>query len=187
MIRLKRYSDFMSLLEDKSGTMYEYGCLMVYLDLPNWSKVVSNIDKRELYEPSSERYGIETEPHITILYGIHSDVSDGQVIELFEGVKKTDFDITVNGIDCFFNKDYDVLKMDVKSNKLNELNELCKTLPHTSAYPDYKPHITIAYLLKGNGSKYMNPTFQMKMNNIDKIVYSKPNGEKIDISLDERL
>jgi len=182
-MRLKTYSQFKLMLEDKSGTMYEYGCLMLYLDLPNWSKMVSDIDKRELYEPTNERYGIETEPHITILYGVHSDVTDDQVIDLFKEVRKSDFDITVNGIDCFFNKDYDVLKMDVKSNKLNELNEICKTLPHTSTYPDYKPHITIAYLLKGNGSKYMNPTFQMKMNNIDKIVYSKPNGEKIDIPI----
>ena len=101
-----------------------------------------------------------------------------KVIDLFSNVKKSDFDITVNGIDCFFNKDYDVLKMDVRSNKLNELNELCKTLPHTSTYPDYKPHITIAYLLKGNGSKYMNPTFQMKMNNIDKLKKEIPASDR---------
>ena len=182
-MRLKTYSQFKSILEDKSGSMYEYGCLMVYVNFPKWSETLQSIDKRLLYEASNERYGLETDPHITILYGIHSDVEDQKVIDLFSNVKKSDFDITVNGIDCFFNKDYDVLKMDVRSNKLNELNELCKTLPHTSTYPDYKPHITIAYLLKGNGSKYMNPTFQMKMNNIDKIVYSKPNGEKIDIPL----
>ena len=182
-MRLKTYSQFKSILEDKSGSMYEYGCLMVYVNFPKWSETLQSIDKRLLYEASNERYGLETDPHITILYGIHSDVEVQKVIDLFSNVKKSDFDITVNGIDCFFNKDYDVLKMDVRSNKLNELNELCKTLPHTSTYPDYKPHITIAYLLKGNGSKYMNPTFQMKMNNIDKIVYSKPNGEKIDIPL----
>jgi 2'-5' RNA ligase len=182
-MRLKTYSQFKSILEDKSGSMYEYGCLMVYINFPQWPEILNSIDKRLLYEPNSERYGIETDPHITILYGIHSDVEDQKVIDLFSNVKKTDFDILVNGIDCFLNKDYDVLKMDVKSNKLNELNELSKTLPHTSTYPDYKPHLTIAYLLKGNGNKYINPTFKMNIDNIDKIVYSKTNGEKINIPL----
>lgn len=184
MIRLKTYSQFNSIFEDKSGSMYEYGCLMIYINFPKWRDILNKIDKRLLFEPSNERYGLETEPHITILYGIHSNVDDDQVKNLFSNVKKTDFDITVNGINCFFNKDYDVLKMDVQSNKLNELNELSKSLPHTSTYPDYKPHLTMAYLLKGNGNKYINPTFRMKIDNIDKIVYSKTNGDKIDIVLE---
>ena len=81
------------------------------------------------------------------------------------------------------NKDYDVLKMNIKSEKLNELNKLASTLPHTSTYPDYKPHITVAYLTKGNGNNYVDLNFKMKINTIDKIVYSKSNGEKIDIPL----
>jgi 2'-5' RNA ligase len=183
MIRLKRYSEFMSILEDKSGTMYEYGCLMLHTNFPNWSGFVGNINKDELYDPNNERYGIETEPHITILYGIHKEVDDDQVIAMFSDIKKSDFDLEVNGLDCFYNKDYDVLKMNIKSEKLNELNNLAKKLPHTSTYPDYKPHITVAYLTKGNGNNYVDLNFKMKINTIDKIVYSKTNGKKIDIPL----
>ena len=76
-----------------------------------------------------------------------------------------------------------VLKMNVKSEKLNELNKLATRLPHTSTYPDYKPHLTIAYLTKGNGNKFVNSNFNLKIDTIDKIVYSKTNGEKIDIPL----
>ena len=173
----------MSILEDKSGTMYEYGCLMLQTNFPNWSGFVGNINKDELYDPNNERYGIETEPHITILYGIHKEVDDDQVIAMFSDIKKSDFDLEVNGLDCFYNKDYDVLKMNIKSEKLNELNNLAKKLPHTSTYPDYKPHITVAYLTKGNGNNYVDLNFKMKINTIDKIVYSKTNGEKIDIPL----
>ena len=183
MIRLKRYSEFMSLLEDKSGTMYEFGCLMLYVKFPNWNEFVGDIKKDELYDPNNERYGVETEPHITILYGIHKEVDDEQVMAMFSDIKKSDFDLEVNGLDCFFNKDYDVLKMNIKSEKLDELNNLAKKLPHTSTYPDYKPHITIAYLTKGNGNNYVDLNFKMKINTIDKIVYSKTNGEKIDIPL----
>ena len=183
MIRLKKYSQFMLILEDKSGTMYEYGCLMLHVTFPNWDKFVGNINKDYLFEPENERYGIETDPHITILYGIHKDVDDDQVISMFSDIKKSDFDLESTGIDCFYNKDYDVLKMNVKSDKLNELNRLATELPHTSTYPDYRPHITIAYLTKGMCNRYVDLNFNMKINNIDKIVYSKPNGEKIDIPL----
>jgi 2'-5' RNA ligase len=183
-MRLKRYFEFMSILEDKSGTMYEYGCLMIYVKIPNWEQFIGDVDRETLYEPENERYGLETEPHATILYGIHKDVSDEQVLEMFSNIKKSDFDIYVDSIDCFYNKDYDVLKMNIKSNKLNELNKLATQLPHTSTYPDYKPHLTIGYFLKGMANKYVNLNFDMKINTIDKIVYSKTNGEKIDIPLE---
>jgi len=187
MIRLKRYSEFMSILELKSGTMYEYGCLMLYVDIPNWSELTKDILEEDLFEKDNERYGIETEPHITILYGVHSDVPDEKVENLFKGIDKGDFDIKVISKNCFFNKDYDVLKLDISSEKLNQLNKLGKTLPHTDTYPTYKPHMTIAYLKKGEGSKYVNETYTLDINKIDKIVYSKPNGEKIDILLDKGI
>lgn len=179
---IKQFEKFKLFLE-KDSTLYEYGCLMVYLTIPNWDRIISNIDPNHLYNPENERYGKETEPHCTILYGIHSDVSDEEIISMFSNLEVSDFDVEVDGIDCFYNKDYDVLKLNVRSDKLNQLNGLAKELPHTSDYPDYKPHITLAYLIKNFGKLYVDPTFNMFVDKIDKIVYSKPNGEKIDIPL----
>jgi len=180
---IKKFEKFKLFLE-KDSTLYEYGCLMVYLNIPNWNDFISRVDPNDLYESTNERYGFETEPHCTILYGIHTDVNDDQIIEMFSNMKKSEFDIQIDGVDCFYNKEYDVLKLNVKSNKLNELNDLAKSLPHTSTYPDYKPHITLSYLIKGKGADYVNPTFNINLDNtIEKIVYSKPNGEKIDIPL----
>ena len=182
-MKIRNFKNFVLFLE-KDSKIYEYGCLMVYLKIPEWDRIISVIDNDDLYETDNDRYGKETEPHCTILYGIHSDVSDDKIFKMFSNLKKSDFDIEIDGIDCFYNKEYDVLKLNVKSNKLNELNDLTKSLPHTSAYPDYKPHITLAYLTKGKGSDYINPTFNINFDNtIEKIVYSKPNGEKIDIPL----
>jgi hypothetical protein len=171
------------LFLEKDSKMYEYGCLMVYLNIPNWSEFLSKIDPQDLYETDNDRYGLESEPHCTILYGLHDVVSDDEVMELFSSIRKSDFDLKVDGIDCFFNKDYDVLKLNIKSSRLNQLNEISKTLPHTSQYPDYKPHVTLAYLKKGQGGKYIQPRANFEIKTIDKIVYSKPNGEKIDIPL----
>ena len=169
---------------EKDSKLYEYGCLMVYLKIPYWNDLLSKINSDDLFKDDTDRYGLETEPHCTILYGIHSDVSDEDILSNFSNLKKSQFDIEINGVDCFYNKDYDVLKLNVKSNMLNQLNDSAKSLPYTNTYPDYKPHITIAYLKKGKGNLYVSTTFKSNLDNfIDKIVYSKPNGEKIDIIL----
>jgi hypothetical protein len=39
---------------------------------------------------------------------------------------------------------------------LNDTNEELKQFPFTSDYPDYYPHMTIAYLKPGKGNDYIN-------------------------------
>ena len=68
--------------------------------------------------------------------------------------------------------------------KLRELNEIAKSLPHTSNFSEYKPHITLGYLLKGRGVSYINTNVTVPIvDSLEKIVYSKPDGNKIDIPL----
>jgi 2'-5' RNA ligase len=65
-------------------------------------------------------------------------------------------EIKISGISLFKNPDFDVVKFDVvKSETLSKANELMKELPNTSTFPEYHPHITIAYLTKDSGEKYM--------------------------------
>ena len=163
--------------------MYEYGCIMLYLSIPNWIENTYHFDDSLLYNPDIGRYGIECNPHITILYGIHSEVCDSDVVKLFEHTRKSDFDIKIKGINCFYNEEYDVLKLDVTSEKLVLLNGLCRNLPHTDLFKDYKPHITIGYFIKGGSDQYINQNSPLDIINIEKIVYSKPNGEKVVIDL----
>jgi hypothetical protein len=57
-------------------------------------------------------------------------------------------------------------------------------LPHTTDYPDYHPHSTIAYLKKGKGEKYTDKLKGAEyIVNPSKIVYSKPDGNKIEKSI----
>jgi 2'-5' RNA ligase len=177
---IKNYNKF---LESKSGKLYEYGCVMVYLDMPNWESITSYIDEEDLYKPENKRYGLETEPHLTVLYGLHSDVNDQDVLNVFKDVKSSDIQLDILGIDIFENKQFDVVKMNVKSETLNNLNAELRKLPHTSDYPDYKPHITIAYLLPGRGKKYIEPDYKFKFNQVKKVIYSKANGQKIEMEI----
>jgi 2'-5' RNA ligase len=39
---------------------------------------------------------------------------------------------------------------------LNETNEELKQFPFTSDYPDYHPHMTVAYLKPGKGKHYID-------------------------------
>ena len=176
--------DYNKFLESKSGKLYRYGCVMVYLDIPNWDSIVSHIKSEDLYKPDEKRYGLETNPHVTILYGLHQDVSDEDVINVFSTINIGDISLDIDGIDCFENQDFDVIKMNVKSDTLNFLNKELSKLPHTTDYPDYKPHITIAYLLPGHGKKYIETDYKYNFNQVKKIIYSKSNGQKLEITLE---
>lgn len=160
---------------------YDYGCVLVNVlyDKEMWDDIQSKIDDKDIIEITKENnVGREDEPHITILYGLHSDVSDKDVEKLIENVKNIKF--SIDGVSIFENEDFDVLKFDVKSKDLQKLNKLFKELPHTSKYPDYHPHLTITYLKAGKGKKYLKSfeNFKDIDFDIDKIIYSKPNGKK---------
>ncbi len=48
----------------------------------------------------------------------------------------------------------DVLKFDIKGENLHETNTDLQQYPFTSNFPDYHPHMTIAYLKPGSGKRY---------------------------------
>ena len=172
------------LLTEEKGNSYKYGCVMLYLDLDEnkENEIQSLIDENDLYLGTEDDpgYGREDEPHVTVLYGIHSDVPDEDVEKLID--KLTQPELILNKISIFDNSDkgFDVVKFDVENNELHQMNEMFKKLPYTSEYPDYHPHVTIAYVKAGEGEKYVktlpeDTEIKIKPN---KIVYSKPDGSK---------
>jgi hypothetical protein len=53
----------------------EYACLMTGFDIPLWQDVMNIIDPNDLYT-EEEGYGLETDPHTTILFGLHDNEVD---------------------------------------------------------------------------------------------------------------
>lgn len=170
------------LMNESSGG-HEYGCVMLFLPISKewWSKITSDIDKDDIYEVEGERdYGIQShkEAHVTILYGIHTDVPDEEVEALID--KMTAPEVTLGKISIFENDEFDVVKFDVTGKDLHTMNKMFTELPHTNNYPDYHPHTTISYVKSGTGNKYVkdlskDDTLSVKPN---KIVYSKADGTK---------
>jgi len=146
----------MNLLKENSEGIYEYGCVMLYFDFPELGKIQEYIDKEDIYEdPEDPSYGLEDEPHITLLYGLHNDVSLEQVKKIIDNFTFENIEIVSPSL--FENEKYDVLKFEVADAELlNDINKDLRTLPYTSKFDDYKAHMTIGYIQPGIGQKYVD-------------------------------
>jgi hypothetical protein len=174
MKHIKLFEDF---IVEKSGDTYSHGCVMLYFDFPKMSEIHDGIDPSDLYEEENDRtYGLEDEPHVTLLYGLKKGVTVEQVKEILD--QFTFNQCTLHNASLFENE-YDVLKFDVKGDNLHDANKALRELPYENDYPDYHPHCTIGYLKKGMGKKYcekmkdqeyeLAPTYA---------VFSQPDGTK---------
>lgn len=160
---------------------YEYGCAMLRMDLPEWEGLLSEVDPMDLYEPGTGRYGIEDDPHLTLLYGLHDGVTPGQVADALEGFLGEPTEVVADGIGVFENEEYDVVKVNVAPTAdLTGMNESLRSLPHTNHYPEYRPHLTIAYVRKGMGAKYRRD-FRRSWVVPCRVTYSMVDGGKVDI------
>jgi len=96
--------------------------------------------------------GKEGSPHITSLYGFTEDDP-----ALLLAAVQSDLGgvVRLGKSELFSNPDQDVLKVAVSSKALHALNKSLKTIPHENDWPDYNPHVTLAYLKPGTGKKYV--------------------------------
>jgi hypothetical protein len=138
-----------ALMENRSNDSAKRGCLMAMVD-KKFSAILNKanvkmIPEDILYKEGHE-FGRETECHVTIRYGFIPDINELQIRGLLKGV--TPFMITLIGIDMFKNPEegFDVVKYSVQSDVLNRLNAASGKFPNENKYPDYKAHMTLAYV-----------------------------------------
>jgi 2'-5' RNA ligase len=183
-MKIKKYIQF---IKESSG--YEYGCVMVEVPVKNWKEITSYIDPEDIYTGGDDTHGIQENPHVTILYGTHKEVTPEMIKSVFDNFTDN-INIVVDGIDIFENEDYDVVKFNVKPDgALKYLHDELSKFPNSNSFPDYKPHITICYVKKGTGKKYVKPEYKYEVKNVNKITYSMPNGKKVyfDYNINESI
>lgn len=128
--------------------------------------------------------GVETQPHITVLYGIDNKTQENKVAELLQGVPP--IEVELGNVSIFENDTQDILKVEVKSDQLAQVNEvLSKNLDTPGqTFDTYTPHVTIAYLKKGEGAKYVgNNSFAGQKLTLNSLAFSKNTGEQVEIPL----
>jgi hypothetical protein len=179
---IKRFTEYInSLLSEKKSDAYEYGCAMVYFDFPQAPELHAMIESDDLYTETGDRtFGIEDEPHTTLLFGLHSnEIPDEEIMKICTSMPIGQLTLKNASLFKNSNKGYEVLKFDVENPVLYDINKKLAELPHTTDFPDYHPHCTIAYLKKGTGDRYVSllqgKTFDVTPS---EIVYSKPDGSK---------
>jgi len=146
------------LLEQKKDEPV-YGCVMMEpKKIKGWEENhLAGIDEKDVYiKPMDDSYGLEENPHITVLYGIHEDEVDPSVIVDAMEQKMDPVKVQISEIDVFENLEYDVVKYNVPVTKeLKQYRDLfLKAFPNTQSFPKFEPHMTIAYVKKGTGKKY---------------------------------
>lgn len=177
----------MNLVKENSNGSYDFGCVMLYFNFPQMDSIHSLINVEDIYEDEDNKsFGLEDEPHVTLLYGLHDEVTNNQVIKVLSNFKYSN--CIIHNPSLFNSEKYDVLKFDVSNSNFHSINKELKKYPHTSNFPDYHPHLTIGYIKKGKGQKYVD-IIKEKMgkngyNLIPKYaVYSKPDGIKTKIKV----
>lgn len=172
---MQKFIDYWLLQENAAPR--SYSCLMLDCEelLPQIKAIQSNIKDEDVYD-EEEGHGLEDEPHITVLYGIHEQ--SPQLVKDQMDLYPVTYKLTE--LSLFENEEYDVLKCSVESEGLHTLNKQAKELEHTSNFPDYIPHLTVAYLNPGEGKKYLklkSPIFGKELES-DRFIFSDKDGNQ---------
>ncbi len=129
--------------------------------------------------------GRESEPHVTVRYGLHT-ADAGPVARVLRIAPPIRY--RLGAVNVFAGaesgKPYDVVKVDVESADLRALNSALAVLPHTDTHPEYKPHATIAYVKAGLGEKYAQQFGRIDLDGLaTQVAFSDQNRDKTIIPL----
>lgn len=126
--------------------------------------------------------GREDDIHLTLKYGLHTEDSE-EVKTVLSEVESVQ--LILGKTNCFFGEDHDVLWVGIKNAEWpNEVNSIISELEHTDTQVNYTPHVTVAYLKPGLGSKYTDNFFiEGKSFTAEEVEFNSFNGESTLISL----
>lgn len=178
--QIKTLQDFEEMLNEKKG------CLMFFPDLYNPAQW-----KLKGIELAANAIELESEPHVTMLYGFND--YPGLTNELKEFIQLTlnesPLMIEFGCISKFQQPDKDVIKIDIYdcNGTLNLINSvLSDSFGIVSPWGNYKPHMTIGYTEPRPETSFSSDRaslwqFGFEYLNKGKVVYSDANGLHTDI------
>lgn len=179
--------DGVFVIQAAEPTVY-YDHSNVQIDLPELPAMLlhdfaKTIPEDELYITEDGEHGRVDRPHITVRYGM--DTTDpAELTPAFKGIGP--IHAKMGEVSIFERDEYDVIKVDVESLDLEEANKAIGRVVDLpgETFKEYKPHITIAYVKKGFGQKYVGDKRFMGMDVItDFVMLISKDGKEHHISL----
>lgn len=144
-------------MSGKAFLMVEYQLTEAFLELQR------QIDPKDLFV-SQKGFppGLETEPHVTVAPCLRNNVKPDNLKKYLQPLEK--YKLEAIQLNVFENEDFDVLHFVVESEALRlAYDRFAENYKVGGNYPDYNPHITVAYLKKGKGRAYTNLKFAMPL------------------------
>jgi 2'-5' RNA ligase len=171
-----------SVVKDRSGEPAERKFSSTQANLPKDVADEITAFGRRIPDRDLAEKGRETEPHITLKYGLHGwDPKIAQEALAGEGP----ITVRLGKVSLFQNDDADVVKVDIDSPDLHRLNQkIADAHPNTETHSTYEPHATIAYVRPGQGRKYAGSNFlEGQTITLDRIMFSGRDGKQVEIPL----
>lgn len=138
---------------ESDNAKHDYSCVLAELPEDLARRVfdlgLEKISNSDLYT-EEEGHGREDHIHVTVKYGLLEQDPSDELTEIVENFPR--FRMRLGRISLFTDpEDFDVVKIDVSSPELEELNKMISGLPNEDKH-DFHPHCTIAYVKKGTCS-----------------------------------
>lgn len=172
----------------KPGSNYDSSSVIINLppelaqSIVNWSRYRIN-SANEYVNAAENIYGIQWGPHVTCFYGLHT-ANPLDVMNVIEQGSIGPFEMTLGPISLFSKPEYDVVKIEIESPGLRMLHTAIGSLPNSNEYPDFKPHLTLAYVKPGWANNLMGDTsFAGLVVKADRVEFSNYNGVRTALPL----
>lgn len=135
----------------------ELGCIMLDVELPDLSEAIPPGWAYRSDNP--DRWwitGIQAEGHATLLYGLLPDLVDALAVdEVLEDWEQPT--VESSGLDVFPSpfpdEPYSCIVARVDSPELLDAHQRLSLLPHINTHPEYKAHVTLAYVHRDYAGK----------------------------------
>jgi hypothetical protein len=134
------------------------GCVMLEVHMPDDYRVVLD-PEWEYHSPKLEYVkGYEGDAHVTLLYGLLTSAEENKdlVDQVLETWHKPNL-LVFPDVEAFPGDDghemYSAIVLTMEHNdwdseSLEDANGRLRRLPHVNGFPEYKPHVTVGYVLK---------------------------------------
>ncbi len=113
-----------------------------------WGKMFITNDKLYHDDKDPDGFGREHEVHVTVKFGLHEPEPSDELLSIIEETQP--FEIEIGPCSLFdTNPAFDVVKFDCDGEALRALNARISQLKNSDSHPEYHPHMTVAYVIKG--------------------------------------